>query len=297
MLSENGNLSECRICKSKDLLQYLSVNDEQLDKCSQCDYVQVRNKPDAEKINEIYSKKYFQHTKYRDPKALNIENMRRFRLLDSILENGATVLDAGCSTGDFIAVAKKKFQMYGTDISEYAINQAQIKNPALSGQLVAGRLEDSIFSDKKFDAICLWDVIEHVWDPILVIDNLISRLKPQGYLFISTPAIDAITARVLGRYWAFMTPPEHLGFFANETFEYLFEDRFGSKIIRSFCKGKWANLAFIAYKMKRITPIWFPNWILLPLQKKPLSSMNIYVPTKDVRYLAVQYNEKNEKKK
>ena len=51
--------------------------------------------------------------------------------------------------------------------------------------------------------------------------KLMGHLKPGGYLVLSTPSIDAPIARAMGRYWAFMTPPEHLGFFSGRSFRRL----------------------------------------------------------------------------
>ncbi len=280
----------CRVCGTPGTLSYLWVRNQHLDRCPHCHYVQVREKPVDEVIRKIYSDNYFEHTKYKNPGALDLENKRRLNLLINSLEPGSIVWDAGCSTGDFIRIGKDHFRMYGTDLSDYAIELAKQKNPELADQLRSGRLEEARFSDLKFDAICLWDVIEHIWDPAEVIETLLSRLKPGGFLFLSTPAIDAITARVLGRYWAFMTPPEHLGFFTDKTFRWLFEKKFNADIRLSYCRGKWANAAFIAYKLKRIAPVWFPGWLLSPFQKAPLSGVNLYVPTKDVRYMAIQFN-------
>lgn len=289
-LADAGKRStaSCRICGCLSLTTYLTVGEETLDRCGGCGFVQVRREPSETMLREIYSGAYFAHSKYRDPRALALENTLRLAILDQILPASAEVLDAGCSTGDFVATAKSRYLIHGIDISEYAISQARTANPEIAERLVAGRLEDSPYADHRFDAICLWDVIEHLWDPVPVVADLMARLKPGGCLFISTPAIDTPVARLSGAYWAFMTPPEHLGFFTRRSFEVLFQRRVPGRVLRFFRRGKWANVAFIGYKIGRIAPRWLPLWLLAPLGWPLVGRLNLYVPTGDVQYLVVR---------
>lgn len=278
----------CRVCGSSNLELHIFVAGEALDRCENCGFVQVRDEPDERTLHNIYSAAYFAHAKYRDQRALELEYKRRLDLMARFVPHGGKVLDAGCSIGDFIYSAKPKYHMYGIDISEAAIDQALAKNPELGDRLVAGRLENSGYAYERFDAICLWDVIEHLWNPTAVVDDLLSRLKPKGYLLISTPAIDAPIAKIMGKYWAFMTPPEHLSFFTQKSFSILFEGQSGTKIKHFSRKGKWANIAFIGYKLGRIAPSWFSKSLLQPFNWPGVRRMNVYVPTGDVQYLVVQ---------
>jgi len=82
--------------------------------------VQVLHEPSEETLTGIYSAAYFANSKYRDKSALELEHQRRLDLLAKFVPVGASVLDAGCSVGDFIASAKISYQMYGIDIAESA---------------------------------------------------------------------------------------------------------------------------------------------------------------------------------
>lgn len=288
MADEGKVSSNCRICCSSRLIPHVTIDSEDLDRCGDCGFVQVRCEPSEATLREIYSAAYFAHSKYRDPRALALENLRRLALLDRALPPGAEVLDAGCASGEFVTVAKGRYAIYGIDLSEYAIAQARTANPEIAERLVAGRLEDTSYAGRRFDAICLWDVIEHLWEPVPVVADLVARLKPGGYLFISTPAIDTPVARIAGRYWAFMTPPEHLGFFTRRSFETLFSQSAPARIVRFLRRGKWANIAFIGYKIERIAPGWFPLWLLAPLRWPLIRRLNLYVPTGDLQYLVVR---------
>jgi 2-polyprenyl-3-methyl-5-hydroxy-6-metoxy-1,4-benzoquinol methylase len=278
----------CRICHSEKLKFKFLTAGEDLDECTNCGFVQVRKEPTEDALRKIYSATYFAHAKYQDQQAVSFEHRRRLALLSSFLSKGEKVLDAGCSVGDFIACAKRNYEIYGLDISPSAISQAKNNNPELAERLFTVGLENSFFPDQRFRAICLWDVIEHLWDPAKVVKRLLSLLEPNGYLFISTPAIDAPIAKLLGRYWAFMTPPEHLSFFSSKSLHLLFEAQEKSAVLHFARKGKWANLAFIGYKIGRILPMTVPKWLLKPFNLPVLRHINIYVPTSDIQYLVVK---------
>lgn len=248
----------CRICKSSALDRLFVAREQELWRCRGCGFVQVACEPSSETLDAIYSESYFTSSKYRgDPVALDRENERRLCLLKRWAPLGAEVLDAGCSTGDFVSYAKSSFLMHGNDYSEFAIRSAQERNPDLADRLKAGRLEDSVWANKVFDAIRLWDVIEHIWEPLPVIADLLRRVKPEGVILMSTPAADSLMARLLGPYWPFMTPPEHLSFLSLRAFEAAAQATGGCSIVGSSRRGKWANRAFIGYKVTRIAPKWF----------------------------------------
>lgn len=278
----------CRLCGSPRLLQFLEVRGQLLDRCTHCTFVQVRVEPTAETLREIYSEAYFAHSKYRDDETLRLENLRRVKLLGRYAPEGSSVLDAGCSTGSFVTAAKSRFEMHGLDFSEFAIAQARAANPELAGRLFAGKLEDLPSSSGRFDAVCLWDVVEHLWDPVPVLRSLLECLRPGGHLLMSTPAIDTLVARCSGRYWAFMTPPEHLGFFTKRSFQLLFHEVLPVRTRLFMRRGKWTNIGFIGHKLRRIAPRGMPPAVLAPLFWEPLAKLRVYVPTGDIQYLVLQ---------
>ncbi len=286
--SQTHRSAECRICGSSVVFQFAARNEE-LWRCRACGFLQVAEEPSPETLDAIYSQSYFTSSKYKDdPVALSRENSRRLKMLSECADAHAEVLDAGCSTGDFVAYAKDSFQMYGNDYSEFAIQLAQERNPELADRLMAGRLEDSVWSDRQFDAICLWDVIEHIWDPVRALQDLLAHVRPGGAILLSTPAADSMMARALGVYWPFMTPPEHLSFFSLDAFKAAARAAGNCQVVSYSRRGKWANLAFIAYKMGRIAPKWFPTALLRPFQMWPLKKISIYVPTGDILYVVIR---------
>ena len=279
----------CRLCGSEYLKFKYTVANCDVYSCKTCSFCQIINEPDISTLEEIYSPKYFTHSKYTDTTTLNIENEKRMKILKRVLEPGkCKILDFGCASGDFVLRAKKYFEMWGIDFSEYAIACAKKKNPDLSLRLFLVSLENAQLEKDYFDAIVLWDVLEHIWDFESVLIKLLLLLKPEGFLVISMPNINSALAKISGRYWPMMTPPEHLNFFNLKSSKYLFTYKLKMKFIEWSASGKKVNVGFILYKIKRKVNWLVPVWLIKLFQKKPFHKLSLYIPSADIQYLMVQ---------
>jgi SAM-dependent methyltransferase len=281
----------CRLCASPALTLHFEVRGSTLDRCSACGFVQVRQQPTADELLSLYGGGYFAHGKYDRQLAQERETARRLELLARAgVPEGGRVLDAGCATGDFLAAGSARHEMWGLDVSEAATREARANNPALAARIFTGFVEEQHFEPAFFDAIVMWDVLEHLWDPRAVLLRLIAHLKPGGMLLLSTPDVGARIARWMGRRWAFMTPPEHLGFFNQATLQLLMEQVLGLRLCSSAAYGKWANVGFLAYKLRRVFPV-VPEQLVRSVQRSALSRAALYVPTMDIRYVAARKRE------
>ncbi len=273
----------CRICKNPILHYFTKVDKWELQECNNCGFVQVIQKPSYEDLNKIYSLNYFQNKKYSDKKTLLKEYNYRLNLLEKYITSKGRLLDYGCGKADFILYAKNKFDFLGTDFSNDAIEKAKKDNPVINDKLF--ELNDiNQITDGSLDGIIMWDVIEHIGDPHEVISPLLKKMKKNGHLFISTPKIDSFFAQALKKYWPFMTPPEHLSFFSDAAFK-IFAAKNNLQIIESKSKGKWVNVGFMLYKIKRIAPKFVPDLLIRFFQLKYTSNLSLYAPTGDIQYI------------
>ena len=62
----------------------------------------------------------------------------------------------------------------------------------------------------KFDVIVFWQVLEHLVDPMTVLDLAAEHLSPGGVLIFDTPNPNAFQFRVLGKYWTHIDAPRHV---------------------------------------------------------------------------------------
>jgi len=281
--------ASCRICASSALRFHFEAQGSLLDRCSECGFVQVRERPSSEQLRALYGAGYFERGKYDDGVAQQRENQRRLQLLAGAgLAPGARVLDAGCATGDFVEVGSSRYEMWGLDVSAHATDIARRRMPELASRIFTGFIEDQPFEPSFFDAIVMWDVIEHIWDPRGVLARLVTHLRLGGSLILSTPDIGALTARIMRRRWAFMTPPEHLGFFNAASMRSLLERDLGLETTSSESSGKWTTVGFLMYKLGRVFPGIVPARLLQSVRESALGSAAVYVPTSDIRYVAAR---------
>lgn len=97
------------------------------------------------------------------------------------------VLDVGCGAGGLTALWQEKlpnFDLEGTDISTKAIKLAQVKHPEM--KFGVSSADKIISKTKKYDAISICEVIEHVTDPKKVLNNIYSKLNTNGILYLTT---------------------------------------------------------------------------------------------------------------
>ncbi|WP_326541323.1 class I SAM-dependent methyltransferase [Pseudorhodoferax sp.] len=283
-----SSVTSCLICQNTSLGFLYTAKGYDILGCRSCGFCQVGSPPDDAALEDLYRQLHLKHTQFRDERAALRENQTRLQLVLEFVKPGALVLDAGCATGDFLALAQSHFTVYGVDISAGAIQTAQARLPDIASRLAARKLEDIGTDWPQFDAICLWDVIEHVRDPAAVCRTLMGLLKPGGHLFLSTPDMGSLAAKLMRRHWAFMIPPLHLGFFSRRSLGHLFDRQVPARIATCRSRGKWTSLAFLFYKLGQISRFLAPPSLLDWLSRRRLGHLNLYVPTHDILYLAAR---------
>ena len=146
-------------------------------------------------------------TQLTDPESAYIEtqlqaNLNKFKNQADIVANylplrNASILDIGCGGGLFLSLLQQKgTQATGIELSDSRAQYAKTKHglkidkhPIESGYWQNGYTQ-------HFDAVTLWDVIEHVNYPFQTLQSAANVLKEGGFLFIDTPCRDSFYHQV-----------------------------------------------------------------------------------------------------
>ncbi len=117
-------------------------------------------------------------------------NVRLRRCMNSFfgLPEESKILEVGCGAGTFIRALKsfrQSWQCFGTDVSEAAINIAESFSDGVEYSLCGER--NLPYSDNEFDGIAIFDVLEHVNDPDVLLKEIYRILKPGGVLYAFVP--------------------------------------------------------------------------------------------------------------
>jgi SAM-dependent methyltransferase len=142
----------------------------------------------------------------------------------------ARLLDVGCANGEFLLQMKALgWTVTGIDIDDASLEQAR----ACGLEVVQGTLTDpGALGERRFDAITLNHVIEHLPDPGAALRAARDLLAPGGVLWIATPNIRSLAHRRFGRDWLSLDPPRHLVVFSPDALRTLVRDA-GFRDVRS----------------------------------------------------------------
>ena len=123
------------------------------------------------------------------------------------------LLDIGCGNGHFLAAAKEKgWNINGVELDpETAARAAK-----LTGHTIAPSLNE-IDSEKKFQVITLWHVLEHVYELDEYFQFFKSRLAKDGKLLLALPNPASFDANYFEEYWAAYDVPRHIYHFTPAT--------------------------------------------------------------------------------
>ncbi|MDX8412174.1 MAG: class I SAM-dependent methyltransferase [Mariprofundaceae bacterium] len=118
------------------------------------------------------------------------------------------LLDVGCSSGALLRVARGLG--YTVNWVEPA-KQAAATARADGFEVYPGLLQEAHFASNSYDLVTLFEVIEHLTDPISVINEIHRILQPGGLLLIGTGNGESWTATMLGAKWEYFDIASHGG--------------------------------------------------------------------------------------
>jgi ubiquinone/menaquinone biosynthesis C-methylase UbiE len=144
--------------------------------------------------NFSYPVNYFGQAKDKKEDLQSVEELKsslkktRRCFFDFILslKEGAVVLDAGCGNGKYIFAALR----IRPDLKFMAIDISDVGSLLPKGvPFSRGSVEDlsKFYSDNTFDAVMCFHVIEHLVDPIDLMQSLSRVMKRGSVLYLETP--------------------------------------------------------------------------------------------------------------
>jgi len=198
-----------------------------------CGFWQIIDKPTPKDLQQYYADKYYQEARGSYELEYTPEELHYFRVkLEQRLaviqryigRKAGTLLDVGCGEGYNLAFFKELgWSVKGLDFRSAGI---QSKNPDCLNALITGDvyqlLAGEISAGRTYDIVWLQNVLEHVIEPVELLESLHALTSSEGIAVVTVPNDCSITQLAARRhqhidtdFW--VVPPDHLNYFSLES--------------------------------------------------------------------------------
>jgi SAM-dependent methyltransferase len=214
----------CPVCGSRRAHLEFVKDGYDMQCCDDCGTLFVGRDPATIDFQALYGESYYTggsaavFADYVGQQALRRAHARRnlwmLRHLPPRLPRHGHLLDIGCAAGFFLAEARAYYEVQGVELSAWSSAYAREQ---FSLPVFTGTLQQAALPADRFDVVTLWDVIEHVPDPVPLLAEAARVLRPGGRLVLTTGDWGSAYARARGADWHLMEPPWHLTMFTRDT--------------------------------------------------------------------------------
>jgi SAM-dependent methyltransferase len=217
--------SPCLLCGGSNWAPFLESPDRarggsglwfMIVECRDCGLCFTNPRPSASSIGDFYADDYAPHQAAAKPgrgprwwQRLPLVG-RRPDLLRKILplHGQGRLLDFGCGSGSFLLRMRRQgWKVTGVDASESVVDRLRADHGlhAFSGSLPHPALDEG-----SFDVITMWQALEHVHQPLEILQSARELLCPGGKIIVAVPNIDCLAFHLFGTAWNGLDLPRHL---------------------------------------------------------------------------------------
>jgi SAM-dependent methyltransferase len=203
---------------------FLNATENRLVRCAGCGLAYLDPRLDGPTLGRLYDL-WYRHGYPRlienPPVLAALANEARnyhFPLVSAHCAARPRLLDVGCGSGLFLAVC----QEHGWDAQGIESNEHAARRAASAG-LKVWQADFLSFAPPEggYDVVTMFDLIEHVTDPVANLAAAHRLLAPGGLLVARTPNLGGLQARVLKERW-YGVIANHLLYFDAATLRRLF---------------------------------------------------------------------------
>ncbi len=216
-------------------------------KCNNCGLIYANPRLDARAIDENYSR--VDDPLYIEEREGRVLTFRRnLRPLEQLVTTRSPrrLLDVGCHIGVMLEIAQERgWEATGVEPSAWAAARAQERGL----KVINATLSNAHLASDSFDAVTLWDVIEHLTNPAADLSQVHRVLTPGGVVGIHTIDIESPLARLMGHRWPWLMEM-HLYYFSPRTLGRML-GQIGFKVEQVIYQGRYLRLGYL---LTRIQP-------------------------------------------
>jgi SAM-dependent methyltransferase len=193
-------------------------------RCNDCDLTFTNPRPTLRSMGRFYPEDYapYQHREIGDA-AERWQRAPRRASFAAVLPRppAGRLLDFGCGAGEVLQEMQARgWHVTGLDFSLQVVRDIQTR---LHVPAVLGTLPHPDLAPGSFEAITMSQSLEHVHDPLRVLQEAHRLLTPGGRVVVAVPNIDSLAFRWFGADWWGLDVPRHLTHFAPATLARMLE--------------------------------------------------------------------------
>ena len=167
----------------------------------------------------------------------------KFKQLKPFVKPLDKLLDIGCGAGSFLSfMNKKNFNVFGVENNTTALEICAKKKLKVYNSL-------ETLSDKSFDIVTLWHVLEHLAKPEEVIANIHNLLTSNGVLVLAVPNFSSHDRLHYQHNWAALDVPRHRWHFTPEGLEQMLS-KAGFKLQKK--NPLWLDVFYISFLSEKL---------------------------------------------
>ena len=164
-------------------------------RCEACGLARSDPIAAAGRLEELYAESEFTY-------GAETANLKRtyghyLRVLRRHRQRREALLEIGCGNGFFLeeALDQGYRQVTGVEPSRRA---AEAASQSVRESIRVGAFREGLFGPESFDVVCLFQVMDHLANPVAVLTEVRALLRPGGLLLTIQHDAEAFSARVLG---------------------------------------------------------------------------------------------------
>ncbi len=216
--------------------------------CTDCGFIRAE-KESAKALESLYQK--LVDNEYHDTIARRRTFANILRRIRKLNPGAVNLLDIGAGTGIFCDQAERAgFRAVGVEPSAWAVAEGRRRYGIT---LHEGYFPHPDVVNRQFDVVTMCDVIEHVSQPVEILQAARRCVSPGGLLVVVTPDISSLAARVMGPRWWHLRPA-HIGYFSRQTMEAALGAA-GFTLERLESYTWWFPLGYLVKRLESYLPI------------------------------------------
>lgn len=120
-------------------------------------------------------------------------------VLLSLIQPGRNYVEVGCGSGIVCSLVAERASITGLDVSPLAINKARERCANQRAVFQVGEASRLPLDDNVMDGVYSFEVLEHLWNPVVSLKEMIRVVRPGGFVLVSTPNLFSLDLHLTKR--------------------------------------------------------------------------------------------------